>query len=90
MKRSIEPATPSTSRAGRFTTAQVLSMLDSDNENELLNDVDYASDEIASSSESVPSDPSNVNTQSFLCRRTTDRELGTQNGVIAATVALCS
>ena len=39
MKVSIEPATPSKSRAGRFTTAQVLSMLDSDNENELLNGV---------------------------------------------------
>ena len=69
MKRSIEPSTPSTSRAGRFTTAQVLSMLESDNENELLNDVDYPSDEIASSSdsesESVQSDPdpSNVNAQ---------------------------
>ena len=69
MKRSIEPSTPSTSRAGRFTTAQVLSMLDSDNENELLNDVDYPSDEIASSSdsesESVQSDPdpSNINAQ---------------------------
>ena len=50
MKRSIEPASPSTSRAGRFTTAHVLSMLDSDNENELLNGVDYPSDEIASSS----------------------------------------
>ena len=42
MKRSIEPATQSTSRAVRFTTAQVLSMLDSDNENELLTDVDYS------------------------------------------------
>ena len=65
MKRSIEPSTPSTSRAGRFTTAQVLSMLDSDNDNELLNDVDYPSDEIASSSdsESVQSDHSNVNAQ---------------------------
>ena len=50
MKLSIKPATPSTSRAGRFTTAQVLSMLDSDDENELLNGVDYPSDEIASSS----------------------------------------
>ena len=65
MKCSIEPTTPSTSRAGRFTTAHVLSMLDSDNENELLNDVDYPSDEIASSSDSdsVQSDHSNVNTQ---------------------------
>ena len=26
----------------------------------------------------------------FLCRRTTDRELGTQNGVLAATVAPCA
>ena len=66
MKCSIEPATPNTNRAGRFTAAQVLSMLDSDNENELLNiNVDYPSDEIASSSnsESVQSDPSNVNVQ---------------------------
>ena len=47
MKLSIEPATPSKSRAGRFTTDHVLSMLDSDNENELLNGVDYPSDEIA-------------------------------------------
>ena len=52
MKCSIEPATPSMSRACRFTTAQVLSMLDSDHENELLNGVDYPSDEIASSSDS--------------------------------------
>ena len=44
MKLSIEPTT---SRAGWFTTAHVLSMLDSDNENELLNGVDYSSDEIA-------------------------------------------
>ena len=65
MKGSIEPATPSTSRACGFTTAQVFSMLDSDNENELLNDVDYPSDEIASSSESVQSDHSNVNAQNF-------------------------
>ena len=47
MKLSVEPATPTTSRACRFTTAQVLSMLDSDNEKEPLNDVDYPSDEIA-------------------------------------------
>ena len=47
MKLLIEPATLSKSRAGRFTTDQILSMLDSDNENELLNGVDYASDEIA-------------------------------------------
>ena len=47
MKLSIEPASPSTSRAGRFTTAQVFSMLDLDNENELLNGIDYPSDEIA-------------------------------------------
>ncbi len=44
-------------------------MLDSDNENELLNDVDYPSDETASSSdsesESVQSDHSNVNVQNF-------------------------
>ena len=50
MTRSIEPATPSTSRAGMFTIDHVLSMLDSDNENELLNGVDYPSDEIAESS----------------------------------------
>ena len=52
MKRSIEPATPSsTGREVRFTTtAGVMSMLDSDNENELLNNLDYPSDEIASSS----------------------------------------
>ena len=50
MKLSIEPATPSKSRAGRFTTDHVLPMLHSDNENELLNGVDYSSDEIAESS----------------------------------------
>ena len=50
MKLSIEPATPSKSRAGRFTIDHVLSMLDSDNENELLNGVDYPFDEIAESS----------------------------------------
>ena len=50
MKLSIEPATPSKSRAGRFTTDHVLSMLDSDNENELLNGVHYPYDEIAESS----------------------------------------
>ena len=47
MKLLIEPATQSTSRACRFTTDHVLSMLDSANENELLNGVDYPSDEIA-------------------------------------------
>ena len=41
MKRSIDNATPTTNKAGRFTTTQVLAMLDSDNENELVNDVDY-------------------------------------------------
>ena len=69
MKLSVQPGTPTTSRACRFATAQVLSMLDSDNENELLNDADYPSDEIASSSdsesESVQSDHSNVNAQNF-------------------------
>ena len=50
MKLSIEPATANKSRAGRFTTDHVLSMLDLDNENELLNGVDYPSDEIAESS----------------------------------------
>ena len=69
MTLSIEPATQTTSRACRFTTAQVLLMLDSDNENELLNDVDYPSDETASSSdsesESVQFDHSNVNVQNF-------------------------
>ena len=69
MTLSIEPATQTTNRACRLTTAQVLLMLDSDNENELLNDVDYPSDETASSSdsesESVQSDHSNVNVQNF-------------------------
>ena len=47
---AIEPATPSKSRAGQFTIDHILSLLDSDNENELLNGVDYPSDETAESS----------------------------------------
>ena len=50
MTLSIEPATSSKNRAGRFTTDHVLSMLDSDNENELLNGIHYPSDETAESS----------------------------------------
>ena len=50
MKLLIEPATPSKSRAGWFTIDHILSMLESDNKNELLNGVDYPSDETAESS----------------------------------------
>ena len=58
----------STSRAGRFTTAQLLSMLDSDNENERLNEVAYPYlIKLLShpESESMQSDHSNVNAQNF-------------------------
>ena len=54
MKRSIrqDGAVPSTSRGGRFTATQVLTFLDSDNENELIHNVDYPSDDMTSSSDS--------------------------------------